>query len=397
MNTHQNHILSIFENAQTSIQVAVSWFTDETLINKLIRKASSIKVEVLLSSDELNLLRHNSFSQLQKAGGKVRKIGSNDALMGNFMHSKFVIIDDKMAYGGSYNFTDNARTNFENFKRYDYSELSGLRADFNNWLQQSYDFLYGVTNPEEVVIRLKQKFIENERQKNSFSEKYFSTVDFSEAKYIEQKENEIKQIVEQRAVKQTFETQATKETLHRETYQNMVSGTTKATSSGSTSTQVSGVTVPKHRNFGGISYSQYSGNKMPNSYALARYQKRFIEQNYNFLKCRIENDTLICIGEAQPENCEKYKIRIEFRAGHHPRVFILNPHIEIRPEIHIYREGHLCLFYPPDMKWRDTTQMALYTIPWTIEWIVLYELWKLSGKWEGAEVSHIKSNCENGG
>jgi hypothetical protein len=42
------------------------------------------------------------------------------------------------------------------------------------------------------------------------------------------------------------------------------------------------------------------------------------------------------------------------------------------------------------MKWKDSTKIAAYTIPWTIEWIMLYELWKLTGKWEAAEVLHKK-------
>lgn len=392
MNTHQNQILGIFEKAQTSIQVAVSWFTDETLINKLINKANRIKVEVLLSSDDLNLLRHNAFRQLQKTGAKVRKIGSDNAVTGNFMHSKFVIIDEQMAYGGSYNFTDNAKTNYENFRKYDYSELVGIRNDFNSWLQQSHDFFYGVTNAEEVVKRLKQKFIENEKRTMSFLEKAFSNIDFSEQKYIEQREKEIKQIVGQQTVKQTFESQAkeTKETLLRETAQHLVSGTAKITSTGAISTQGSGISMPQHRNYGGFSLP-FLGNKLRNSYAFAHYQKYFIEKHYSFLKCRIENDTLVCTGEIQHKNCEKYKIRILFRAGHYPKVFVLSPKIVSNSATHVYNDGSLCLFYPPDMKWKDTTKIAEYTIPWAIEWVLLYELWKLTGKWEGAEVPHLNA------
>jgi len=47
-------------------------------------------------------------------------------------------------------------------------------------------------------------------------------------------------------------------------------------------------------------------------------------------------------------------------------------------------------FYPPDIKWKDTTNIAEYTIPWLIEWIYLYELWKLTGKWEASREASEK-------
>ena len=51
----------------------------------------------------------------------------------------------------------------------------------------------------------------------------------------------------------------------------------------------------------------------------------------------------------------------------------------------MYNDGSLCLFYPGDQKWTDYTKIAEYTIPWVIEWINLYEIWKLTGKWEAEE------------
>lgn len=82
MNTHQSQIAQIFETAQSSIQVAVSWFTDTLLIEKLIQKSKNVKVEVLLSSDKWNLCRHHHFRQLQH-GAKVQKLGTENALLGN--------------------------------------------------------------------------------------------------------------------------------------------------------------------------------------------------------------------------------------------------------------------------------------------------------------------------
>lgn len=54
----------------------------------------------------------------------------------------------------------------------------------------------------------------------------------------------------------------------------------------------------------------------------------------------------------------------------------------------MYQDGHLCLYYPMDMVWSSTTSIAEFTIPWTNEWILYYELYKISGVWEGPAAPH---------
>ncbi|MEZ4772590.1 MAG: phospholipase D-like domain-containing protein [Bacteroidia bacterium] len=393
MNNYQQEIRSIFETATTSIQVAVSWFTDEFLINLLIKRANKVRIELLLSSDEVNLLRHKNFKQLQLAGAKVNKIGSDSAIHGEFMHSKFIIIDEKYAYGGSYNFTDNAKSNFENFNQLAFGEVQKMLQNFKNWFNRSIDFFKDITNADEIVRKLKQKFIEEEEQKQSLINR-MKALDFSERDYIQQKEKQ--QVVQQKenalagVMMQVINEDTKKEKL-RETANNISSNSHKITSNGSISQNEQGISSKPHRFYGGSSISIFTGNKQPRSFGLAYYQKLHIEKNFDFLKCRIENDTLICTGFLQPETCDRYKVRILFRAGHFPQVFILSPNIEPRADIHIYKEGSLCLFYPGDLKWKDITKIAEYTIPWIVEWIVYYELWKLTGEWEGAEKTHVEN------
>ena len=124
MNSHQSQILGIINLAQRKIQIAVSWFTDEVILQLLISKARSRRIEILTSADEMNLLRYQYFRNLMKEGAIVRKVGSSSPLDGDFMHSKFIIIDDLHAWGGSYNFTNNARSNYESFKKWDGCEVN---------------------------------------------------------------------------------------------------------------------------------------------------------------------------------------------------------------------------------------------------------------------------------
>ena len=149
-------------------------------------------------------------------------------------------------------------------------------------------------------------------------------------------------------------------------------------------------TIQKHRYYGGKFLTSFRGQKMDNSYAMSYIQKIDIGTRYSIFRCNIINDTLVCRGEIVSFSSNKYDIRIEFRAGESPRVYILNPEIIKTSKVHVYREGNLCLFYSPDLKWKDKTSIAEFTIPWTIEWIHLYELWLITGKWEAPEKKHAR-------
>ena len=54
----------------------------------------------------------------------------------------------------------------------------------------------------------------------------------------------------------------------------------------------------------------------------------------------------------------------------------------------MYDNSALCLFYPGDLSWKSNTSIAENTIPWIFEWILLYELFLVTGKWEAAAVEH---------
>ena len=135
-----------------------------------------------------------------------------------------------------------------------------------------------------------------------------------------------------------------------------------------------------------------------NKYALLLFQKRLIESNFSFLKCRIINKVLVCTGIIQPNGClNSYNIKIEYVAGYEPKTTIQMPIIEPSKEIHMYRDHSICLYYPPDMTWNEKTQVYKYTVPWISEWIVFYELYLVNGNiWEGRESPvHIKESDMN--
>ena len=99
--------------------------------------------------------------------------------------------------------------------------------------------------------------------------------------------------------------------------------------------------------------------------------------------------SMICTGCLQPlDYIDPYQIEMVLLPGYSPKVFVKNPKIEYNPKIHMYKDGHLCLFYPHDLFWKENTSVATYTIPWVNEWIVCYELYKISKVWEGPAAPH---------
>ncbi|HRF38040.1 MAG TPA: hypothetical protein PK198_04570, partial [Saprospiraceae bacterium] len=57
-NSIQSEILSDLQSAKKSIKVAVSWLTDTSLIQELIKKRrQGLDVKILVSANELNVIR----------------------------------------------------------------------------------------------------------------------------------------------------------------------------------------------------------------------------------------------------------------------------------------------------------------------------------------------------
>lgn len=130
---------------------------------------------------------------------------------------------------------------------------------------------------------------------------------------------------------------------------------------------------------------------MYSGYQILYIQKNRIEKQYDCFKCSIKahGQSMVCKGCLQPvDYVEPYQIVITQLPGKAPEVFIKSPKIEINSKIHIYKKGNLCLFYPPDLNWKANTSVSDYIIPWVNEWIIYYELYKISGKWEGPAVDH---------
>jgi hypothetical protein len=126
------------ERAQSSIFIAVAWFTNQSLFNELVRKAhSGCRISLIVSNDEINANSSIDFNKLNIGRSKVFMIGDGKA---ELMHNKFCVIDHNLVITGSYNWSYKAENNFENIVlTYDDTALAEqFIIEFNNIRKQYY-------------------------------------------------------------------------------------------------------------------------------------------------------------------------------------------------------------------------------------------------------------------
>ncbi|WP_461791507.1 phospholipase D-like domain-containing protein [Pedobacter sp.] len=106
----QNQILAEIHEAKFTIWVAVAWFTDPILFNKLIEKSrQGINVQVLIINDDINARTRFRFEEHFETK-RIKPTG----YFGNITHHKFCVIDIERVINGSYNWTVKAQYNDEN-------------------------------------------------------------------------------------------------------------------------------------------------------------------------------------------------------------------------------------------------------------------------------------------
>jgi hypothetical protein len=112
------HLCSLFDQAREKVCVAVYWLTDELMKKELIKlKQRDVDVQVILDESTCKFQKKGSFDNLVKIlldnnivpivypSEMIKKIAPAGR---GIMHSKFVVIDDKIVFHGSANFTATA-------------------------------------------------------------------------------------------------------------------------------------------------------------------------------------------------------------------------------------------------------------------------------------------------
>lgn len=103
-------------------------------------------------------------------------------------------------------------------------------------------------------------------------------------------------------------------------------------------------------------------------------------------RIRLGANVFTAIVELQPNPSSRpYTVRIKYRIGGVPEVHVLTPTLRLHPDAeglpHTYPGNRLCLHLPGE--WQPTMFITHTTVPWTSEWLLYYEIWLITGRWNG--------------
>ena len=101
---------------------------------------------------------------------------------------------------------------------------------------------------------------------------------------------------------------------------------------------------------------------------------------------KIRGKLLVWEGWVKPrEESRKYLLCLNYIIGASPRIWVVDPplHETIDKLPHVYAGNRLCLYQPKEWWWSKTFSIAKYLIPWAILWIYYYEIFQITGEWEG--------------
>ena len=137
-------------------------------------------------------------------------------------------------------------------------------------------------------------------------------------------------------------------------------------------------------------YQRQHITKIDNRYLL-KHEQKGIMANYDFIHCHYKYPnglrTLVCEGTYDQLGII-YKYEIRYNGFAAPKVHICEPPIPYSIDYHMYSDSSLCLYYPRDQRWSSRLHLYTHTIPWVHEWILYYEIYKISGKWEHPAAPH---------
>lgn len=123
------------------------------------------------------------------------------------------------------------------------------------------------------------------------------------------------------------------------------------------------------------------------TYRICSYYKNII-----YKKEQTSNKVKIYFKIKPCDFCRVFSVRMEYSNSMLPRIYVINPDIyeenNKKPE-HIYdwRKGRICLFMPKEINFSSYYDVI---IPWISEWIFYYEIWRITGNWDGGGHKGVK-------
>lgn len=175
-------ILEHLDSATTKVIVAVAWFTDTILFNKLLElQDKGVVIDLIITKHKFNTDSRNNYNLIGE-NGFFAEIGSDDQLM----HMKFCVIDYNIVISGSANWSNRAFT----VNNEEVTVVSGNQLRTNNFIEEFERLkeLSGKIKHHEAALEVSKAF------------KYFKLikafVDLGDTSSIQQYIHELKLIKE---------------------------------------------------------------------------------------------------------------------------------------------------------------------------------------------------------
>ena len=126
----ERQILKLLDGAQAMIDVCVAWFTNERLLDMLLKKkADGVRVRVIIYHDGVNAKHGVDLSGLEHKEVRGERKG--------LMHEKYCVIDNHTVISGSYNWTENAE--HKNDEQITVNEDVVMASKFTRDFNQKWD------------------------------------------------------------------------------------------------------------------------------------------------------------------------------------------------------------------------------------------------------------------
>ena len=111
--------------------------------------------------------------------------------------------------------------------------------------------------------------------------------------------------------------------------------------------------------------------------------------------CNKSNGRLVCTGDVRPTPLSRtYAVRIECTTEAPPLVYVEKPELISRSDEeeipHTYGKNRPCLYYPPRRDWTPEKPISKTIVPWLSLWLFYYEIWLVTGQWEGGGMHNGK-------
>ncbi len=92
------------------------------------------------------------------------------------------------------------------------------------------------------------------------------------------------------------------------------------------------------------------------------------------------------VGTLRPSAVsDTYTIKVTYNIPLRPRVHVLSPQLQLAPGCkrlpHVFEGNELCLYLAGD--WRPEMRISDFIVPWITLWLRFYEVWVVTGSWEG--------------